>query len=103
MIQYIRKLTTTHIEGAATRHELLLSTDASNRCACLNGLQQGQVVALCKSEETLRKFLQDKAYEEGEEGEVLVYLPAPLAAERLSLLPTPCEREHISSIQGGEM
>jgi hypothetical protein len=27
-------------------------------------------VALCKSEETLRKFLQDRAYQEGEEGEV---------------------------------
>jgi len=37
---------------------------------CLNGLQRGQIVALCKSEETLRKFLQDRAYQEGEEGEV---------------------------------
>ena len=27
-------------------------------------------MALCKSEETLRKFLQDRAYQEGEEGEV---------------------------------
>ena len=53
----------------------MLSIDVSNRCACLNGLQKGQIVALCKSEETLRRYLQDKAYEEGEEGEVLASSP----------------------------
>jgi len=39
----------------------------NTRCVYLNGLQKGQIMALCKSEEELRKFLHSKASEEHED------------------------------------
>jgi len=39
----------------------------NTRCVYLNGLQKGQIMALCKKEEELRKFLHSKASEEHED------------------------------------
>ena len=40
------------------------------RCMCLNRLEKGQILALCKDEKTLREFILSVAIEDGEDREV---------------------------------
>ena len=40
------------------------------RCVCLNGLQKGHILAVCKSEKNLREFMQAQAFDDGEEAQV---------------------------------
>lgn len=59
-----------------SRHQLPISCHAlddcfaQRRCTCLFSLQRGQLLALCKSDKSLREFLQAEAFEGDENREV---------------------------------